>query len=263
MPKKELNGSDVASFIMERQRAVVRGMDRPPMLLIVSTNPTPVTDVYLGIKQRYADNIGAMVEVQQCSSEQALKVIHEANDNPEIDGIIVQLPLASPELTDDVLNAVSPEKDVDGLSSKSNFDPATPTAILWLLSAYNISIETKKVLVIGQGRLVGAPLSEMLLSSGVMVTVADEATQNLRSLIADAEIIVSAAGVPRLLTADMIPLDVVLVDAGTATDNGDVVGDVADDVRARPDVVITPLRGGVGPLTVAALFENLLRAVKR
>lgn len=262
MPKKYLNGSDVASFIKERQRGAIRGMSRPPKLLIICTNSTPVTESYLGIKQRYASEIGAVVELKASSASSVIADIRAANDSPDTDGIIVQLPLDDPDITEEVLNSVAPSKDVDGLGADSIFDPATPTAILWLLSAYNIAVETKKVLVIGQGRLVGAPLAQILSDSGVAVSIADDTTEDLSSLTIGAEIIVSAAGVPRLLTSDMIPANAVVIDAGTTTDNGEIVGDLTEEVRAREDVLITPLKGGVGPLTVAALFENLIRAAK-
>ncbi len=262
MSKKELLGSDIASIIMDRQAASVRSFEIKPKLVIIRTNDDPVTDVYLRIKQNYADSIGAEIEVLQTTEKEAVAVIQECNERTEIHGIIVQLPLKDPTKTDDILSAVSPAKDIDGLAPISNFDPATPTAILWLLASYNIDLRGKKVLVVGQGRLVGEPLTKMLRNSGVDVDTADENTKDLSEVCKQAQIIISAAGAPRIITADMIAEDAVVIDAGTTTDNGEVVGDVDESVRNRDDVIITPKRGGVGPLTVATLFENLLLAAR-
>jgi methylenetetrahydrofolate dehydrogenase (NADP+) / methenyltetrahydrofolate cyclohydrolase len=262
MQKRELNGTEIADFVKERQKTQVRSMGHAPTLVIVRTNDDPVTDVYLRIKQRYAEQIGVKIELVSTSDGEAPTIIKSLNDRDDVDGIIVQLPLKDSTKTDDVLNSVVPVKDVDGLGRDATLDPATPTAILWLLAAYNIDMSSKRTLVIGQGRLVGAPLSEMLASSGVDVSVADEHTGNLKDLCLESQIIISAAGKPNLVTSDMVPADCIIVDAGTSTDNGEVVGDVSEDVRSRTDVTITPKKGGVGPLTVAALFDNLLRVTK-
>lgn len=262
MAKKELHGSDVASFIKLRQASAVRSMKLKPTLAIVRTNQSPVTDIYLKIKKSYADDIGVNLEVIQTSDSEAIAIINTLNKRLDVHGIIVQLPLDDPSKTEDVLNSVDPAKDVDGLSAKAVYDPATPTAILWLLASYNIDLRGKKVLVIGQGRLVGAPLIKMLKNSDVDVSGADETTKNLSELSTESQIIISAVGRANLITSDMVPLGTVVVDAGTSTDNGEVVGDVSEEVRARADTIITPKRGGVGPLTVAALYENLLSATR-
>lgn len=264
MAKKELNGLEVAEFVQARQAARVRALKSAghvtPKLAIIRTNKSPVIDVYLKLKQKYAEIIGAEVEVFQTSEADAVSLVEGLNKRDDVQGIIVQLPLEKAEFTDQLLNAIDSQKDVDGLTTESQFDPATPMAILWLLSAYNIEPLGKNVLVVGQGRLVGAPLTKMLTRSGVNVTFADETTKDLKNLALVADIIISATGKPRLITEAMVKLDAVVVDAGTASENGVIVGDVDDNVRDRDDLKVTPVRGGVGPLTVAALFDNLLRA---
>ena len=264
MSKKELNGLEVAEFIQARQASRVRVLKSAqhvtPRLAIVRTNKSQVIDTYLKLKQRYAEVIGAEVEVLQVSEAKAVSLIQDLNKREDIQGIIVQLPLEKTEFTDKLLNAIDSQKDVDGLATVSHYDPATPTAILWLLSAYNIEPLGKTVLVVGQGRLVGAPLTKMLTRSGVGVFTADETTEDLKSLVLTADIIISATGHPRLISEDMVKLDAVVVDAGTASENGVIVGDVDGDVRNRDDLKVTPIKGGVGPLTIAALFDNLLRA---
>ena len=157
-----------------------------------------------------------------------------------------------------VLSLVAPEKDVDGLHPHTAFDAATPTAINWLLAGYNVELAGKKIAIVGRGRLVGAPLEKMWRSSGYNVTVfarGDDLTK-----LKDFDIIVTATGEPRIITHEMVKPGTVLVDAGTASEDGKVYGDVAPEVRTRDDISMTPEKGGVGPLTVTALFDNVIQA---
>ena len=145
-----------------------------------------------------------------------------------------------PTQTEEILNAVAPQKDVDGLRSETSFDAPTPTAISWLLAGYNINLSGKHIVVIGQGRLVGKPLTRMWEASGLEVTVADRATEDLATLVKDADVIVTATGKPGLLTSAMIQPNAVVVDAGVATDSNGLVGGVTLDVRDRSDLTIYP-----------------------
>ena len=266
MPKKILSGSDIVDYIKPRQESLVRSLVSrgiQPRLAIVRTNADPVIDTYLRIKSAYAKDIGAEVEIVTIDTDDALEEVKKLNNRIDVHGIIIQLPLGDTSKTDKLLVSVSPKKDVDGLGDLPDYDPATPTAILWLLSGYNVDLRDKKILVVGQGRLVGAPLARMLRSTGLEINVADDATNDLSSQTLAADIIVSAAGVPGLINSEMVAHGAVVVDAGTASENGKIVGDVADELRTRPDIIITPKLGGVGPLTVAALFDNLLRAASK
>jgi methylenetetrahydrofolate dehydrogenase (NADP+)/methenyltetrahydrofolate cyclohydrolase len=143
------------------------------------------------------------------------------------------------------------------------FEPATPMAILWLLSGYNIDLQGKKVLLIGRGKLVGAPLEKILKNSGIDVNVADRGVKNLADLASEADIIITATGSPAILHPDMIKQNAVVIDAGVASEEGKTVGDLALEVYQREDLTITPEKGGVGPLTVCALFENVIRAASQ
>lgn len=258
--QKVLNGQEVAEYIKERQARQVAGLNKTPCLAIVRTNDDQVTDLYLRIKQRYANDIGVDVKVLKSTEVDSENIIKKLNQDPTIDGIIIQLPLADQTKTDVLLNMVSQSKDVDGLAKSSEFDPPTPLGILWLLSAYNIELSGKSILVVGQGRLVGLPLTKLLGSSGYKVLTADESTKDLKSICLDSDIIISAVGKSGLIRADMIKAGAVIIDSGTSSEGGAVVGDVAEDVRKLPNIAITPIKGGVGPMTVAALFENLIQA---
>jgi methylenetetrahydrofolate dehydrogenase (NADP+)/methenyltetrahydrofolate cyclohydrolase len=166
-------------------------------------------------------------------------------------------------LTDELVGLIAPEKDVDGLGKAAHYDSATAVAISWLLAGYGVELVGKKITLVGNGRLVGAPLARRWKDSGYDVTVLDDTVTDIASPLRESGVIVSATGVPRLITTDMVPVGAVVVDAGTASENGMIVGDVDPTVRERDDLTITPERGGVGPLTIAALFDHVIQAATK
>src|SRR5262249_43358219 len=153
-----------------------------------------------------------------------------------VHGIIIQLPLADPAQTDRLVAQVDPAKDVDALGPHAQFDPATPMAILWLLSGYNVDLMAKKVLLVGRGKLVGAPLEGLRKASDVDVAVVTRQAPNLVQRIQEADIIITATGSHNVVTADMIKQGAVVVDAGVASEAGKTVGDLAEDVYERDDL---------------------------
>lgn len=260
---KILNGKELAEFIMQRQAQQARriaAFGPKPKLAIVQTIDDEVINTYVRLKIAYGEDIGVDVEKHFAGPAEVAQLIKDLNDDDSVGGIIVQLPLEESLNQDEILNLVAKDKDVDGLSSDSPFDPATPTAIMWLLAGYNVETRGRKFVVVGQGRLVGAPLTKMLLAAGNEVVVADDATKDLDEVVAGGDIIITATGSPDLINSAMIPENAVVIDAGVAVDSGKKVGDLADDVYERDDLKITPKVGGVGPLTVAALFDNVLKA---
>ena len=173
---------------------------------------------------------------------------------------MLQLPLANPDQTDELINLISPTKDVDGLGERAKWDPTTATAINWLVAGYNINLSGRKIAIVGQGRLVGGPLTKMWRNSGYDVTPLDDTCRNLTDALADKDVVVTATGVPGLIKPDMLKHGAVVIDAGVADDNGQTVGDLDPEVYQRNDLIITPQKGGVGPLTIAALMDNVIRA---
>ena len=262
MTMRELNGSELAGFIKERQAKQVRALRQAwhinPRLAIVTDVENPVIEMYMRLKQRYGADILIDVEIHRVPAGGALEVIQELNNRDDAQGIILQLPISNPEQTDELLESIRENKDVDGLRKKAIFQAATPTAINWLLAGYGVDLKGKKVAIVGRGRLVGAPLEKMWLKSDVDVTIFEKG-DDLSQLI-NYDIIVSATGVPGLIKSQMVKAKAVVVDAGTASENGKIVGDVSEEVRQRNDVIITPKKGGVGPLTVSALFDNVITA---
>jgi len=270
-----LNGAELRDFIKERQAKQVRALRQSwrvfPKLVIFYSSKSPVTETYMRLKEKYGEDILIEVERRKVDIELMKEEIQKANLDENVHGIIVQLPLEnengeklSKNETEAILSEISKEKDVDGLNG-GDFVPATAQAINWLLAGYNISLEGKKVAVVGQGRLVGAPLSKMLENSGVTVSKFDEFnSEEMVKTLKDFDAVITAVGKPGLITSEMLKSKAVVVDAGTASEGGEIKGDVSDEVRKnRKDLTITPIKGGVGPLTVASLIDNVIVAARK
>jgi len=231
-----------------------------PKLAIIVLKDDPVIDKYTALKKQYGEDILVETEIYKIEQQNAPDLIKKLNEDPDTQAIIVQLPIKNPGKTDEIVNLIKPEKDVDGLGKNAKFDCATPMAVLWLLAAYNIELEAKSVVVIGQGRLVGAPLTKMLRASGIEPNIIDIDTKNRKEILKSAEVIISAVGHPGIITSDMIPKNCVVIDVATANEGTEIKGDLDDDVYEREDLKVTPKIGGVGPLTISALFDNVIKA---
>jgi len=279
---KSLNGKELAGFIKERQAHQVASLKNKPRLLILRDSNNPVIEKYVNLKKRYGDDIGIEV-IDICANissrrsgawqgegERTAPVatgggdalreeIIRANSDSSINGIIIQLPLTDKSLTDELCNLIAPEKDVDGLGAHAKFDSATATAINWLLAGYDIKLDTAKIALVGRGKLVGAPLYRMFQGSGYDVTLFHHGSDLTK--LNQYDIIITATGHPGLITSSMVKPGAILVDAGTASEDGVLKGDLADEVRERTDLsALTPITGGVGPLTVTCLFDHVIQA---
>ena len=253
---KLLDGRDIAAYIKERHRLQVQGMDPKPRMAIIRSEHNVAGDKYLKMKRAYGEDIGVPVDLYVEKPETMISRIHALNKDKSVTGILIQLPLEDPTQTAEALAAVAPEKDVDGLSPDTIFEPGTVKASLWLLAAYNVDIKGK-VVIVGQGRLVGKPLADRLEASGVEVVRADIKTGDLKSVTQDADMIFTGTGKAGLITSDMVKSGAVVVDTGSPR------GELQPDLYERQDLTITPNPGGVGPMTVASLFDNLLIAASK
>lgn len=254
---KILDGRELAGFIKERQAHQVRSLSTKPKLLIIRDSDNPVITKYVNLKIKYGQDIGTIVEDFHASA--ITDKIMSANSDPSIHGIIIQLPLANKDQTEELCNLIAPEKDVDGLGAHAKFDSATATAINWLLAGYDINLNNKKIALVGRGKLVGAPLYRMFTASGYDVQLYHRGSDLTE--LKEFDVIITATGTPGLITSSMISPDAVVIDAGTASEDGVLKGDLAPDVRERQDLTaITPTTGGVGPLTITCLFDHLLQA---
>lgn len=267
---KFLYGSELTEFIKVRQLKQVRRLRQAdkikPKLLIIVNSEEPVIKTYVNLKQKYGEEIGVDVEVQKVDSDDTSKIINlinNANQDETIHGIIVQLPLGNMDSVQEVVNTIAPEKDVDGLAASTNASPfisATAEAINWLLAGYNVDVKNKKIAIVGAGRLVGGPLFKMWQASGYNVTVFDKSSEKMQEKLINFDIIISGVGQPSLIKPEMVQPGAVVVDAGTTSEGGTILGDVAEEVYKVKDIKITPRIGGVGPLTVAALFDHVIQA---
>lgn len=258
---KVLDGKELAGFIKERQAHEVRAMKKKPTLLILRDSDNPVIKKYVELKKQYGKDIGVEVSDIHVKTDALKEEIIRANEDPSINGIILQLPIKEKDKTDELTTLIAPEKDVDGLSGHGNFDSATATAILWLLAGYDINLQNSKIAIVGRGKLVGAPLYKMFINSNYNVSLfhrGDDLTK-----LNQYDIIITATGVPGLILSSMVKPGAILVDAGTASEDGVLKGDASDEVRTRTDLTaITPIKGGVGPLTVTCLFDHVIQAAE-
>lgn len=265
MARKLLNGSELASFVKQRQAKQVRMLRQahgivPRLCIIMSTTASPVITTYVRMKQAYGADILIETDIVTCDPADMPAEITRANSDETIHGIIVQLPLDSPEQADSIIEHIAPEKDVDGLGSHAHFVSATAEAIDWLLAGYSVTLEDKKITLLGNGKLVGKPLAHMWREAGYDVTVLDRSSHDVDEVLRTSHIIVSATGQPRILTDDNVPKNAIVVDAGTVSEDGQIVGDASPELQVRRDLIITPPKGGVGPLTVVLLFDHVIQA---
>lgn len=261
-----VDGRAIAADILASVKAEVRALGRTPIVRAITIAPTKATESYLKIKSVRATDAGmqlAVVRLENASTEGVIAEIEKEG----ADAIIVQLPLPAYIDTDAVLNAIPVEKDADILSAAAHarFEagglmPPVADAVREILERSNVQVARKHALVIGEGRLVGAPVAAWLWREGANVSVLSKETEEPVDYQA-MDIIVSGAGDPKIVTSGMVKEGVVLVDAGTSDVNGSIVGDI-DPACAPKASVFTPVPGGVGPIAVACLYRNILALVK-
>ncbi len=263
-----VNGREIAEEIKKelREKIVELSAASKPRLALVIVGENPTIERFVSAKKKFAADIGVSVsEIRlpsAVSTESAILAVQRVAETAE--GIVVQLPLPLSLNAEAVLNAIPAEADVDALSQesarqfeiKSSVMPPVIGAIQEVLIRHSIFLGGKKVLVVGQGKLVGQPAAIWFKRQGTAVTVCDMG-DDLSALAQDADIIVLGAGVPGLLRPEMIKQGVIILDAGTSEEGGKVVGD-ADPACAEKAALFTPTPGGIGPITVAMLFKNLV-----
>ncbi|MBW1296921.1 bifunctional 5,10-methylenetetrahydrofolate dehydrogenase/5,10-methenyltetrahydrofolate cyclohydrolase [Aquimarina litoralis] len=286
-----LDGKKISNDIKNEIAAEVQKMkdrgEKVPHLAAVLVGNDGASLTYVGSKVRACERIGfesTLVKMPSTTSEvELLAKIKELNENSDIDGFIVQLPLPPQIDTQKVLLAVDPDKDVDGFHpmnfgkmalDMSTFIPATPFGILELLERYNVDTKGKHTVVIGRSHIVGRPMSILMGRKGwpgnSTVTLTHSHTKNITQIISQADIVISALGVPNFLKAEMVKDDAVIIDVGitrVADDSREkgyrIVGDVDYENVSKKASFITPVPGGVGPMTIAMLLKNTLLARER
>lgn len=244
----------------------VSKMKNKPVLVIIQVGDKKESTIYINQKIKFGKKLGVGVEHYQLKNNVDFKfmkkLIGDFNDDPEISGIIVQLPLPKKLNAKRVVNLVDPKKDVDGLVKGSKFIPATAKGIGTILEENKISLKNKNITVLGRSFLVGGPIAELMKSRGAKVTVCHSKTKNNKEKSQKADILISATGKPSLVKKDWTNKDQVIIDVGITKTKDGLKGDVDFEAVNNDVKAITPVPGGVGPMTVLSLFENLVDASK-
>ncbi len=275
--EKVIDGDEISSRVRDEVAEEVERMDRTPKLVAVLMSDDPASETYVRMKRQAADEVGIDSETvhidPDASEDELLSTVEELNDDETVDGILVQLPLPDHVDEERAIEAVTPEKDVDGfhpfnkgllLEGRPRFVPATPKGVVRMLREHGVDLEGQNVVIVGRSDIVGKPLAVLLLSRDVNATptVCHSRTENLEEHTRKADIVVAAVGVPEFVTADMVSEGVIVVDVGINRVDGELVGDVAYDEVSEKAAAITPVPGGVGPMTVASLLENTVEAAR-
>ncbi|MFH4733668.1 bifunctional methylenetetrahydrofolate dehydrogenase/methenyltetrahydrofolate cyclohydrolase FolD [Vibrio diabolicus] len=267
----------VRSEVAARVKARVEAGLRAPGLAVVLVGEDPASQVYVGSKRRACEEVGFVSKSfdlpASSSEEELLALIDELNNDDEIDGILVQLPLPAGIDTTHVLERIHPEKDVDGFHPYNvgrlaqripKLRSCTPKGIITLLDRYNIELRGKHAVVVGASNIVGRPMTLELLLAGCTTTTCHRFTKDLESHVRQADVVVVAVGKPNFIPGEWIKKGAVVIDVGiNRLDSGKLVGDVEYDKARESASFMTPVPGGVGPMTVASLIENTMLACEQ
>ncbi|MBS3796394.1 MULTISPECIES: bifunctional methylenetetrahydrofolate dehydrogenase/methenyltetrahydrofolate cyclohydrolase FolD [unclassified Pseudoalteromonas] len=262
--------AQVAARVAERKEQGLRA----PGLAVVLVGQDPASQVYVGSKRKACEEVGFVSKSYDLpgdtSEQQLLDLVDQLNADPEVDGILVQLPLPEGLNAEKVLERITPHKDVDGFHPYNigrlaqrmpALRPCTPKGIITLLDSTGVRYKGMHAVVVGASNIVGRPMSLELLLAGCTTTVCHKFTQDLEAHVRRADLVVVAVGKPEFIPGEWIKEGALVIDVGiNRLDNGTLVGDVAYDVASQRASYITPVPGGVGPMTVASLIENTLEA---
>lgn len=274
-----LLGKPVSDRIRAEVQAEIARLARqapyPPGLAVILVGDDPASKIYVRNKQRACEKVGirSMSHLLPSATDEKtlLDRIEQLNDDPYVHGILVQLPLPSPEHEATAIESITPLKDVDGFhplnvaklyAGRPYLVPSTPAGILELLATHRVPVADQRVVIVGASNIVGKPLALCLLHHNAVVTLCHKYTRDLPSLTREADILITAVGKQKLITADMVKSGAIVIDVGISLVEGKAVGDVDFEPVARKAALVTPVPGGVGPLTIAMLLANTLKAYK-
>ena len=272
-----MDGKALRDKLLEKLKLKLDKFEVKPTLVVVLVGDNPASKIYVNNKKKMADELGINSEIinypADISEEILLDKINDLNNDDSVTAILVQLPLPKHINKFNVINAISPEKDVDGFTPKNlgflfageepYVYPCTPKGILLLLDEYHIDVEGKHVVIVGRSNIVGKPLSQMLLSKNATVTICHSHTKNLSDITKTADILISAVG-EKIIEENFIKQNCVVIDVGIFKDeNGKTRGDVNFESVAPKTSFITPVPGGVGPMTIASLMLNTVELFEK
>jgi methylenetetrahydrofolate dehydrogenase (NADP+)/methenyltetrahydrofolate cyclohydrolase len=272
----KLVSEKIRNVIKEKAQRIQKEFSRVPGLAAVLVGEDPASQIYVRNKRRSCEDVGIYSEEHKLSEsttqDELLSLIDKLNNDNKINGILVQLPLPSHINESLVLNSVSPEKDVDGFhpinagylfEGQPKFIPCTPHGIIKMLEFYNVQIEGKNAVVLGRSNIVGKPAAILLLQKNATVTICHSRTRNLNEVLKNADIIVAAIGKAHFVKKEMVKEGAVIIDVGiNRLENGKLAGDVDFDGVREVCSLITPVPGGVGPMTITMLLWNTLKSLE-
>lgn len=274
MSARSLDGKTVADALAAQLQETVATLPTPPKLVFLRVGDDPASAYYVRSKERFAARVGVVSETEifpeGTETAAVMERIHELNNDDTVDGILLQLPTPGVD-SQRALAAIDPTKDVDGLTPLSagqlwlghaGLQPATPLGVMTILEHYGIAVEGANAVIIGRSNLVGKPLAAMLLERNATVTIAHSRTKNLPAVVQRADIVIAAVGVPHFVQAHWVAPGATVIDVGVSRVDGKLLGDVHPDVWNVAGAV-TPMPGGTGLLTVAAVITNTVRAAAR
>lgn len=268
-----LDGKKIKTEILDELKDEVSKLSEKPNFVVIQVGDNPASNVYIKQKAKMAEYVGYgythLKFPEDITEEVLLKEIDRLNKDDRIHGILVQMPIPNHIDTNLIQNAVSPEKDVDGLSDvnagklfhgKDALFSCTPYGVMEILKRYDIKVEGKHAVIVGRSNLVGKPMSTMLTNAGATVTLCHSKTKDLQMHTKMADILIVCVGKPKMITTDMVSEGTVVIDVGINRLDDGLCGDVDFDNVADKCAYITPVPGGVGPMTVAMLGQNVLKA---
>ena len=272
-----IDGKEIAKKLRSKIAEEVASLDRPPGLAVILVGEDPASAVYVRNKELACRQAGffsdKIIKSENITEEQLLEEVERLNNNPHIDGILVQLPLPKHINANKVIEHISPHKDVDGFHSenigklmqnKSHLRPCTPKGVMTMLESIDCKIEGKNCVVVGASNIVGRPMAMELLNARGTVTICNSRTKDLAGKVRQADIVVVGVGIPKMVKGDWVKEGAIVIDVGiNRLDDGSLVGDVDYDAIKETAGAITPVPGGVGPMTIATLLENTLIAYKQ
>ncbi|CAA6805848.1 MAG: Methylenetetrahydrofolate dehydrogenase (NADP+) (EC / Methenyltetrahydrofolate cyclohydrolase (EC [uncultured Sulfurovum sp.] len=266
----------VQDYVKSEVEVLKKDQGMVPGLAVVIVGDDPASHAYVSMKEKACKNVGfysiAHKMPETITQEEIIQIITMMNNNPHIHGILVQLPLPSQIDTDKILEVIDPSKDVDGfhaynvgrmVSNLPSFVACTPLGVMKMFEEYEINLEGQDVVVVGASNIVGKPMASLLLNKNATVTVTHIYTKDLKAHTLKADIVIVGVGVPGLIKEDMVKEGAIVIDIGiNRLDDGRLVGDVDYDAVAPKCSYITPVPGGVGPMTIAMLLQNTLISAK-
>ena len=267
----------VQNYVQSEVETLKKEQGIVPGLAVIIVGDDPASHAYVSMKEKACKNVGcysiAHKMPETITQEEIIQIIQMMNNNPHIDGILVQLPLPAHIDTDKILEVIDPKKDVDGfhaynvgrmVTNLESFVACTPLGVMKMFEEYNINLEGQDVVVVGASNIVGKPMASLLLNKNATVTVTHIFTKDLASHTKKADIVIVGVGVPALIKEDMVKEGAIVIDIGiNRLDSGKLVGDVDFENVSKKCSFITPVPGGVGPMTIAMLLENTLKSAQQ